>query len=147
MFKISKEIEFDAGHRVPLHDSKCRNPHGHRYRVRAVLMGTLITEGPQSGMVRDFGHVKTAMMEHVHDVFDHGFIVSELDDPLIEVFFDDGQMGLESKYGWRVILIEGFPTAEVLAELFFNILKPYIPELIRIDVFETPTSCASYEAD
>ena len=143
MFKISKEIEFDAGHRVPLHDSKCRNPHGHRYRVRAVLMGTLITEGPQSGMVRDFGHVKTAMMEHIHDVFDHGFIISELDEPLIDLLFEDDY----PRYGWKAILIEGYPTAEVLARLFYEILLPYIPELIRIDVFETPTSCASYEAD
>ena len=74
MYTISKEIQFDAGHRVPLHTSKCKNPHGHRYRVVAFLEGELITSGPETGMVRDFSHVKQALTEFVHDVFDHGFV-------------------------------------------------------------------------
>lgn len=142
-YSIAKCIEFDAGHRVPLHDSKCRNPHGHRYRVTAYLTGELITEGPQSGMVRDFGHVKKLMMEHIHDVFDHGFIVSEYDDKMYDLLFDEEGV----VEGWRVVLIEGYPTAEVLAKLFYEILKPYLPNLNSIIVCETPTSQASYRED
>lgn len=31
-FSCTRRLEFDAGHRVPLHESKCKNPHGHRGR-------------------------------------------------------------------------------------------------------------------
>ena len=65
--KISKEIEFDAGHRVPKHDGKCRSPHGHRYRVRVTCKGYVI-EDPNSsdnGMLVDFGRLKGIMTEKI----------------------------------------------------------------------------------
>src|SRR3954470_23184406 len=90
MYVITKEIEFDAGHRVPLHASKCKNPHGHRYRVVAHIVGELITEGPESGMVRDFSIVKQALTENVHDKYDHGFIAHESDEHIIGLFANNG---------------------------------------------------------
>src|SRR5262245_56527683 len=76
-YYISKEVQFDAGHRVPNHDSKCRNPHGHRYRVEAWLTGDLVTTpgAPDEGMLMDFGALKKILMREIHDKLDHGFIV------------------------------------------------------------------------
>ena len=42
--RISKEVQFDAGHRVPNHASKCKNPHGHRYRVVVHCAGEIIDD-------------------------------------------------------------------------------------------------------
>lgn len=135
MFVITKEIEFDAGHRVPLHASKCKNPHGHRYRVVAHIVGDLITEGPESGMVRDFSIVKQLLTEHVHDKYDHGFIVHEEDERLIHLLLDEG---------YKTIIVPFYPTAECLARQIFDDLLLELPNLFRIDVYETPTSCAIY---
>lgn len=135
-FEIQKEIEFDAGHRVPLHASKCRNPHGHRYRVVATIKGELITEGSESGMVRDFSIVKELLEEFVHDVYDHGFIIAESDiDLRMAMAIDD----------WKVIVVPFYPTAECLAKKIYDDLKENgLPNIVRIDVWETPTSVASY---
>jgi 6-pyruvoyltetrahydropterin/6-carboxytetrahydropterin synthase len=146
---ISKEIEFDAGHRVPLHASKCKNPHGHRYRVVAHIVGELITEGPESGMVRDFSIVKQLLTEHVHDVYDHGFIVSDKDDAMLYAFSVDGNNPLKGEVdnmnGWKVIVVPFYPTAECLAKKIFEDLRANgLPTLYQIDVWETPTSCASW---
>lgn len=71
-YTISRTIEIDMGHRVPDHGSKCRNLHGHRYKIEAVLEAKkLAEEGEESGMVMDFGFIKELMMKHIHDVFDH----------------------------------------------------------------------------
>lgn len=137
-FLISKEIEFDAGHRVPLHESKCKNPHGHRYRVRALVHGELITEGPESGMVRDFSIVKQLLTEYVHDKYDHAFIVHEEDIDLIQLF---------QRHGWKHVVVPFYPTAECLAKSIYECLKQHLPGLVDIIVWETPTSTASYVED
>lgn len=138
-FEIQKEIEFDAGHRVPLHESKCKNPHGHRYRVVAGIEGELITDGPESGMVRDFSVVKSLLTEHVHDKYDHGFIVSENDITL--------RVLLETVPDWKLVVVPFYPTAECLAKSIYDDVKVYLPNLKYIDVWETPTSCARYSED
>lgn len=135
---ISKEIQFDAGHRVPLHASKCRNPHGHRYRVVAYIEGELIKEGPESGMVRDFSIVKDLLTVHVHDKYDHGFIVAEKDFAL-RVLFE------QLDEHWKIIVVPFYPTAECLARQIYEDLRGELPNLIKVDVWETPTSCATYQ--
>lgn len=138
MYIISKEIEFDAGHRVPLHESKCKNPHGHRYKVRATIAGELITEGPESGMVRDFSIIKQLLTKHVHDVYDHGFMVYK-DDHEMDPF-----ISLCHVYNWKIIMTNFIPTAECLAKDIYDTLRAFLPNLLEVDVFETPTSIASY---
>ena len=112
-YLISKEIEFDAGHRVPLHESKCKNPHGHRYRLKVEIEGKLITEGPESGMVRDFSIVKQLMMERIHDVYDHSFIISNADLEMIDAFEAVGA-------DWKIHIVDFVPTAECLAKHFYD---------------------------
>ena len=97
-------------------------------------------------MVKDFGHVKTAMMELVHDVYDHGFIVHREDARMCKALgmYDSDRLGKVSAYGWKVVVVDFVPTAECLAREFFDTLKKAVPNLTSVDVWETPTSCASY---
>ena len=37
MLTITRKLEFDAGHRIPDHNSQCRNLHGHRYTLLITL--------------------------------------------------------------------------------------------------------------
>ena len=150
-YTITKEIEFDAGHRVPQHASKCRNPHGHRYKVVAVLKTSeLVTTGSETGMVKDFGIIKEVLTEHVHDVFDHAFIMSQLDGTCLEMFkveHDADNDEFYSDLGFKIVVVNFDPTAENLARYIYWVVKRYIPQLHEIIVFETPTSSASYKVD
>jgi 6-pyruvoyltetrahydropterin/6-carboxytetrahydropterin synthase len=138
---ISKSIEFDAGHRVPMHASKCSNPHGHRYRVVAYVSGPILEPRGLSddGMVVDFGDLKRVLTEHVHDVYDHGFMVWVHDRDMLDVLLG---------HGWRVVVTQFVPTAENLARDIWFTLDTHLPAELRVsavEVYETPTSVAKYE--
>lgn len=152
MFIVTKEVEFDAGHRVPSHNGKCRSPHGHRYRVQLQVAGGLVgTSGSSDeGMVADFGDIKSLLTEHIHDVLDHGMIVYFQDFCLIEAMncYPEGE-------AWKVIAFPYVPTAENIAKWCWDQLKEpfdvkfaeYDIEMQCIRVWETPTSVATYEPD
>jgi 6-pyruvoyltetrahydropterin/6-carboxytetrahydropterin synthase len=42
MLTITRKLEFDAGHRIPDHNSQCRNLHGHRYTLLITLTGDVV---------------------------------------------------------------------------------------------------------
>lgn len=148
--RITKEVEFDAGHRVPSHGSKCRNPHGHRYRVRVMCEGPIIDDpgAPDDGMLVDFGDLKGLMTTLVHDVLDHGFICHRDDTLLMAALADaSGHDG----HDWRLIEFPYIPTAENIARWCWEQLAAPIAErfrdglrLVEVAVWETPTSVAYY---
>jgi 6-pyruvoyltetrahydropterin/6-carboxytetrahydropterin synthase len=139
--EVAREVEFDAGHRVPYHASKCFNPHGHRYRVRATVRGDVREDhGPEHGMVVDFGVLKALMVEAIHDRYDHSMIVWDHDDELLDA--------LRGR-GWSLVVEPVVPTAENLARLCFGFLEDALrghPRLTlqAVDVWETPTCVATY---
>jgi 6-pyruvoyltetrahydropterin/6-carboxytetrahydropterin synthase len=148
-YAISKEIEFDAGHRVPNHDSKCKNPHGHRYKVKAYIEAahTIDVPGdPREGMLADFGFLKQALTETV-GVLDHAFIVWKDDKILQDCFVRNGDPN------WLIYNFPYIPTAENLALWAFHQLTTWFRQhgdrvygftLKKVTVYETPTSVASY---
>jgi 6-pyruvoyltetrahydropterin/6-carboxytetrahydropterin synthase len=147
--QISKEIEFDAGHRVQAHGSKCRNPHGHRYRLKVTCEGEIVNEAgsPDDGMLVDFGDLKVLMTTLVHDVLDHGFIHEDTD-PL---GFALRQTGTKLGDDWRIIEFPYAPTAENIARWSWEQLAGPLESrfreglrLVEVAVWETPTSVAYY---
>jgi len=86
-WKISKEFEFDFGHRVwsqslnkefSLENScKCRFFHGHRGKIVVFLSSESLT----NGMVTDFKHLNI-FKKFVDDVLDHKFIF-DIKDPVL----------------------------------------------------------------
>jgi len=151
LFTVTKDVEFDMGHRVPNHKSKCRNPHGHRYKVAVTIEGTLQREGSSEGMVEDFGDLKQVMMEKIHDPLDHGFMVYRDDFQLVAAFIHDEteegdeESQLYPKHDWKVIVVDFVPTAENLARWCYDRLREHYPLTIRfVEVWETPTSKATY---
>lgn len=140
MIQITKIIEWDMGHRVPNHKSKCRNPHGHRYRMELTISGPLIdTDGNSSeGMVFDFGDIKRIMTERVHDILDHGFMIYENDWEMKDSLANDT---------WKVIVVDFIPTAENISKWCYEQMKDEFPTGItiqRVRIFETPNSWADY---
>lgn len=145
--RITKEIEFDAGHRVPSHGSKCKNPHGHRYRIRVECVGPIIEDAgsPDDGMLVDFGDLKGLLTGLVHDPLDHAFIVHK-DDQMMRAALHVGSPD------WKVYVFPYIPTAENLARWIWEQLEAVVAmrfrenlRLSEVAVWETPTSVAYYK--
>lgn len=164
-YLISREISIDAGHRVTLHQSKCRNLHGHRYAIQAWCRGSLYSDGEQSGMVLDFGFLKEEMMAEIDASCDHAFIFWVEDALCRQMFGVDDQRSREieeavrtfgyfngtGRGGVKICVLPFVPTAEYLACHWFNQLAPRVversegkAELVCIKVWETPNCWASY---
>lgn len=171
-YSIMREIGIDMGHRVTTHGSKCKNVHGHRYTIIANCRAEELHEsGEQSDMVLDFGFLKDEMMKQIDQNFDHGFTLW-IDDPLIRKFIEptgeewielfkrikvriasSGHCLLEEPTSiiGKLIIVPFIPTAEKLAEHWFNLLEPRVHErseglarLSGIKVWETPNCSAVY---
>lgn len=141
--RITRRLEFDAGHRIPDHASQCRHLHGHRYAIEITLSGEIIEAAGQAvnGMVMDFGEVKTIAKAHVVDAWDHAFLVYRGDAVVMQF--------LGAMAGHKTVVLECVPTAENLAREAFRILDPRYRDsygnhlqLERIRLYETPNCWA-----
>lgn len=162
---ITREIGIDMGHRVTYHGSKCKNLHGHRYKIQATCTGPLFESGEQQGMVLDFGFLKEEMMTIIDGYCDHGTTLW-VDDPIFRMaiensFFesainqirDQGFCLLNdaSEFFTKLYVVPFVPTAENLAKHWFERLKPAIhtrskerATLHKVKVWETPNCSAEY---
>ncbi len=149
MVEITKEVQFDYGHIVHLHSSKCKNPHGHRERVVAKLEGEVVREDvSEKGMVMDFKDVKEIMTKEIHDLLDHSFIISQ-EAPQLKYF--EAMKDCYPDDPLRLVIVDFIPTAENLAVYCFSLIQNKIKDkyntklkLISLEFWETPTSCAIY---
>ncbi len=137
---IVKQIEWDMGHRVLNHNSKCKNIHGHRYKMEVSLEGDIISEVGNSseGMVLDFADVKSIAMKYVHDILDHGFMVWEKDEKLVNFFKENPEL--------KKIVVPFTSTAENIAKWVFVQLDDKYTDVFKtglklksIRLWETPT--------
>jgi len=143
VIRVTRRVEFDSGHRVTFHKSKCRNLHGHRYRLEVTLEGELITTYGDSsqGMVIDFGDMKELIGKHVVDRLDHAFIVWEEDRRLVEFLKEDGH---------KHVVVPFVPTAENLVaycrqqieELLAGSEELSALKVVRVRLYETPNAWA-----
>jgi 6-pyruvoyltetrahydropterin/6-carboxytetrahydropterin synthase len=141
--RITRRLEFDAGHRIPNHDSQCRHLHGHRYALEVTLRGNIITaEGvPQQGMVMDFSEVKAIAQREVVDAWDHAFLAWHGDQAVVDF--------LRTLPGHKTVLFDAPPTAEHLAGTAFRLLDQAYRDnygndlhLERVRIYETPNCWA-----
>jgi len=141
--RITRKLEFDAGHRIPDHVSQCRHLHGHRYTLEITLSGEIIEARGQSnnGMVMDFSEVKTIAMQHLVEHWDHAFLVYREDKVIVDF--------LNSLPGHKTVKLDVVPTAENLATEAFRILDPLYRDrygnhlrLERVRLYETPNCWA-----
>jgi 6-pyruvoyltetrahydropterin/6-carboxytetrahydropterin synthase len=141
--RITRRLEFDSGHRIPNHQSRCRHLHGHRYALEVTLAGDVIRArgDAQEGMVMDFGEVKAIAERELVDAWDHAFLVWREDTVLVEF--------LAAIPDHRTVVFDAPPTAEHLAEAAFRLLDPAYRDrfgthlrLERVRLYETPNCWA-----
>lgn len=115
---VTKIVTFDAAHSLPLHEGKCRGLHGHTYRLEVTAGGGLQCEGPAAGMVVDFAAMQEIIDQVVTGPLDHTYLNEVLD----------------------VV-----PTAEAIAGWAFRRLREQGLNVVRVRLWETPTSYADVE--
>lgn len=131
MLKLWVELEFDAAHRLPCHRGKCKNMHGHRYKVQC---GFVLRPGEEmhEGIMVDFAELKSRLKEVIDERWDHAFIGTTIDVSTVGVTFPGG----------RVVSLKDSPTAEVmvcaLAEELREATDSLVVELVHMKLYETP---------
>ncbi len=121
---VVKEFTFDAAHRLPTHPGKCRNMHGHTYKLQIGVTGA----PDDSGLVIDFAYIKDLINTKIIAMLDHRYLN---DVPFAH--FPAQHPTAENMVLWmRDILATTWPG------------PASIPELTFIRLYETPTSYAEW---
>ncbi len=143
--RLTKEFYFESGHALYGYDGKCKNIHGHSYKLAVTVLGEPNSEVGhfKLGMVIDFGDLKKIVKAEIVDIFDHATIFNN-NTPhkeLAKTLADKGQ---------RVILVNYQPTSEMMLLDFAERIKAKLPKevaLHSLKLHETGTSYAEWYAE
>ncbi|ADF50497.1 MULTISPECIES: 6-pyruvoyl trahydropterin synthase family protein [Zunongwangia] len=142
--RITKQFSFETGHALYGYDGKCRNVHGHSYKLSVTVIGEPITdtENVKYGMVIDFGDLKKIVKSEIVDQFDHATVFNQ-NTPHIELAKE-----LKNR-GHHVILVDYQPTSENMVIDFAEKIKKHLPDHIQLHSLklqETESSFAEWYA-
>ncbi|OOV25522.1 6-carboxytetrahydropterin synthase QueD [Flavobacterium sp. LM5] len=142
--RITKKFSFETGHALYGYDGKCKNVHGHSYKLSVTVIGSPITDrsNVKLGMVIDFTDLKKIVKEEVVDQFDHATVFNQTT-PHIELAKE-----LKDR-GHHVILVDYQPTSENMIVDFAARIKSRLPEginLYSLKLQETESSFAEWFA-
>lgn len=138
MYYLRTEDSFDAAHFLWNYEGKCRNIHGHRWKVVAEIKSPSLSQVEQTrGMVVDFGDLKSDL-KALCDRYDHSLIIEtgSLKETTLAALRDE-------KFNVQEVPFR--PTAENFSHCFFTELSKKGYAVHRIEVYETPKNCAIYE--
>ena len=144
IIRITKKFDFETGHALYGYDGKCKNIHGHSYKLFVTVQGTPITDTThvKYGMVIDFTDLKKIVREEIVDVFDHATVFNK-NTPHIELAKE-----LKER-DHHVILVEYQPTSENMVIDFASKIQNRLPQNIKLHSLrlqETESSFAEWFA-
>ena len=142
--RITKQFNFETGHALYGYDGKCKNVHGHSYKLSVTVIGKPIKDNSnvKFGMVIDFGDLKKIVKEQIVDVFDHATVFNQ-NTPHVELAHE-----LKTR-GHHVILVDYQPTSENMVVDFANKIRARLPKDIQLHSLrlqETESSFAEWFA-
>ena len=131
MYSVTKRIDFCYGHRLLDYSGICKHPHGHN----AVAEIEICTDGLDTrNMVVDFSDIKRLVKGWIDRELDHRMILRH-DDPLVPPL---------QALGEPIYILDNNPTVERIARLIFDVSHEQGLPVMRVTVWETPTSWATY---
>lgn len=142
--RITKQFTFETGHALYGYDGKCKNVHGHSYKLDVTVSGNPIsdTSHVKYGMVIDFSDLKKIVKEEIVNVFDHATVFNK-NTPHVELAKE-----LERR-GHNVMLVDYQPTSEMMVIDFAEKIQRRLPDnisLYSLKLQETATSYAEWFA-
>ncbi|WP_320816246.1 6-carboxytetrahydropterin synthase [Flavobacterium sp.] len=142
--RITKQFTFETGHALYGYDGKCKNVHGHSYKLSVTVIGKPITDASnvKYGMVIDFTDLKKIVKEEIVDNFDHATVFNQ-NTPHVELAKE-----LRDR-DHHVILVDYQPTSENMVIDFADKIVKRLPKninLFSLRLQETETSFAEWFA-
>lgn len=147
---LMRQIDFDMGHCVSTQQgsdglSPCLMPHGHRFTLKVYLTGDCVSDSEvNGGMVVDFREVKKILMEKIHNIYDHSFMIWE-NDPTASLFYSMKQL---KPYPDKIHIVPFVPTSENLVQQWFPTLDTAFREknitLESLELYETPNCACTF---
>jgi 6-pyruvoyltetrahydropterin/6-carboxytetrahydropterin synthase len=137
--RITKEFSFETGHALYGYDGKCRNVHGHSYKLSVTVLGKPQSEpgAVKLGMVIDFGDLKKIVKEEVVDPFDHATVFNK-NTPHLELAKE-----LEDR-GHKVILADYQPTSENMVIDFAQKISSKLPDFVKLHSLRLRETATAY---
>lgn len=134
--QIAKEFRWEMGHRLMFHNGGCQNLHGHSYRLRVTLHGSV----GDDGMIMDFSELKKIVKPIIAEI-DHCMMLHEKDDEFIKFM---------KTHGMKLITLPVHPTAENIAiylgeKIKIELKSHYQVKKITLRLQETATAWAETE--
>ncbi|MBQ5753818.1 MAG: 6-carboxytetrahydropterin synthase [Alistipes sp.] len=144
MIRLTKEFSFESAHALDGYDGKCREIHGHSYRLFVTVKGAPIADphSPKCGMVMDFGDLKRIVGREVVERLDHSFVLR--DTPSNRAL----AATLADRFG-NIVMVNYQPTCENMLSDFAERISSALPEgvmLHSLRLHETATSYAEWFA-
>lgn len=132
MRTITKRVDFHAAHMLNGHGGLCKNLHGHTYVLDVTIKDM---ENENEDMIFDFYNLKHVLNDHVVNKFDHATIMGsdDIGTPLYDFCMSNGLKHI-------VLDVTGRSTSERIAQHIFNKLKPELPNIVSVRLYETNTS-------
>ena len=142
--RLTKIFNFETAHALFGYEGKCKNIHGHSYKLHVTVLGTPITENghPQLGMVMDFGELKDIVNRQIIDRLDHAI--------LLNTNTEHKLLGQNlHQNGHNVIFTDYQPTCENMLIDFAQQITSHLPEnvkLVSLKLYETENSYGEWIA-
>lgn len=138
--KVTRILEFDAGHRVMNHESKCATLHGHRYKVEITAEADQLDE---IGRVIDFSVLKARIGSWLDEHWDHNTIIWDKDTETLKALRWMPKKKEPFAAPWN-------PTAENMADYLVHVVCPRELSdtgvmVTHVRVWETPNCFADAE--
>jgi 6-pyruvoyltetrahydropterin/6-carboxytetrahydropterin synthase len=131
MYSVTKRIDFCYGHRLLDYNGICKHPHGHN-AVAEIEVRTDALD--MRNMVVDFSDIKRIVKGWIDRELDHKMILRH-DDPLVKPL---------QSLGEPIFIVDSNPTVERIARLIYEVSREQGLPVVRVTVWETPTSWATF---
>ncbi|WP_034060303.1 6-pyruvoyl trahydropterin synthase family protein [Lacinutrix jangbogonensis] len=137
--RITKLFSFETGHALYGYDGKCKNVHGHSYKLSVTVFGKPISDNTnvKFGMVIDFTDLKKIVKEEIVNVFDHATVFNK-NTPHVELAKE-----LKDR-GHNVLLVDYQPTSEMMVIDFAEKIKNRLPADIQLHSLKLQETDSSY---
>lgn len=128
-------------HALPDYQGKCRNMHGHSYKLEVTVKGSNSESG--NDMVFDFHFLKELIQNEIIDKFDHSLVLKE------GLYPKTLTEELEKEFE-NVVFLPFSPTSENILSFFAEKIKKILPHTVflhNLKLQETENSVAEWFAE
>lgn len=138
MIRLTKIFTFETAHALWGYDGKCKNIHGHSYKLYVTVKGEPCNDihHVKNGMVMDFGELKSIVKKLIINPLDHAIILN--------AHTEHKQLGEQlQNQGHKVIFMNYQPTCENMLMDFAEKIQSELPKnilLANLKLYETETS-------